>query len=167
VTRAVLRRISARRERRFGITCRFAATRLSLTGRQVGGGHVADRLPGDAEASASTCRIGARRLTGPPVPTSPRAHVATPGRPVRLPWAAWAGSGAHGLQDFTLDFGGGLKADLGAAVLFSGDFFKASRRRRHPVPCTKRLRGCSLSSNLVRPLEAGRDGPRQKNGGSD
>jgi hypothetical protein len=29
-------------------------------------------------------------------------------------------------NDFTLDFGGGLKADMGAAVLFTGDFYKPS-----------------------------------------
>jgi hypothetical protein len=29
-------------------------------------------------------------------------------------------------DNFTLDFGGGLKADLGAAVLFTGDFYKPS-----------------------------------------
>ena len=29
-------------------------------------------------------------------------------------------------QNFTLDFGGGLKADRGAAVLFAGDFYRAS-----------------------------------------
>jgi hypothetical protein len=29
-------------------------------------------------------------------------------------------------QQFTYDFGGGLKADIGAAVLFTGDFYRAS-----------------------------------------
>ncbi len=30
-------------------------------------------------------------------------------------------------QQFTFDFGGGLKADFGAAVLFTGDFYAASQ----------------------------------------
>jgi hypothetical protein len=37
-------------------------------------------------------------------------------------------------NDFTLDFGGGLKADLGAAVLFTGDFYKPSATA--PPPAT-------------------------------
>lgn len=37
-------------------------------------------------------------------------------------------------HDFTLDFGGGLKADMGAAVLFTGDFYKASALS--PTPAT-------------------------------
>ena len=37
-------------------------------------------------------------------------------------------------NNFTLDFGGGLKADLGAAVLFTGDFYKPSAGA--PPPAT-------------------------------
>jgi hypothetical protein len=35
-------------------------------------------------------------------------------------------------NDFTLDFGGGLKADMGVAVLFTGDFYKATPDAVHP-----------------------------------
>ncbi len=35
-------------------------------------------------------------------------------------------------NDFTLDFGGGLKADMGFAVLFTGDFYKATPDAVHP-----------------------------------
>ena len=37
-------------------------------------------------------------------------------------------------NNFTLDFGGGLKADMGAAVLFTGDFYKPSAGA--PPPAT-------------------------------
>jgi hypothetical protein len=37
-------------------------------------------------------------------------------------------------HDFTFDFGGGLKADMGAAVLFTGDFYKLSAAS--PTPST-------------------------------
>jgi hypothetical protein len=36
-------------------------------------------------------------------------------------------------HDFTLDFGGGLKADMGAVVLFTGDFYKASAAAATPA----------------------------------
>jgi hypothetical protein len=36
-------------------------------------------------------------------------------------------------NNFTLDFGGGLKADMGAAVLFTGDFYKASAGAQPPA----------------------------------
>jgi hypothetical protein len=36
-------------------------------------------------------------------------------------------------NDFTLDFGGGLKADMGAAVLFTGDFYKPSTAAPSPA----------------------------------
>ena len=35
-------------------------------------------------------------------------------------------------NDFTLDFGGGLKADFGVSVLLTGDFYKASPAAAHP-----------------------------------
>ena len=40
--------------------------------------------------------------------------------------------GTELVNKFTLDFGGGLKADFGAAVLFTGDFYKASPAAAHP-----------------------------------
>jgi hypothetical protein len=36
-------------------------------------------------------------------------------------------------NSFTLDFGGGLKADMGAAVLFAGDFYKPSAGASQPA----------------------------------
>jgi len=36
-------------------------------------------------------------------------------------------------HDFTLDFGGGLKADMGAVVLFTGDFYKAAPNAATPA----------------------------------
>ena len=49
-------------------------------------------------------------------------------------------------HDFTLDFGGGLKADMGAAVLFTGDFYKP-RPPPRPARSTKPLRGCNWNSD--------------------
>ena len=51
-------------------------------------------------------------------------------------------------NDFTLDFGGGLKADMGAAVLFTGDFYKPSAGAPPPARSTRRSRGCNWSSDV-------------------